>query len=235
MSYIIHPLRLGSALRPRDPRSGVHPELIEGPVISYLVIGEGHNILVDTGGSAPDGIRWMPYSRKSEEDPVLQLAQYGLNPEDIDTVIITHLHWDHSGNNALYSNARFFVQKAEYDEFLTRLDDRRNYDPDVTLPTEYELLEGDTEIYKGLSVMLFPGHTAGLQCVIIDTETKPHIILSDAAVRFEHWEVQPRLVQNKGYDSEFVMKCVERIDAIDAIILPGHDMDVFHHSTYPVK
>jgi len=227
-------MSLGSALRPRDPRPGVHPELIEGPVISYLILGEGHNILVDTGGSAPDGVRWMPYFRTPGQNPVEQLAQFGLKPEEIDTVILTHLHWDHSGNNALFPNARFLVQRREYEEFLSKLDNKRDYDAELTLPTKYEFIDGDAEIYRGISVMLIPGHTAGFQCVIIETAGKPHIILGDTAVRLEHWEVQPRLIQNKGYDGDLLMRGIERIDAMDAVILPGHDMDVFHHKTYPV-
>lgn len=233
MSYIIHPLILGSALRPRDPRPGVHPELIEGPVISYLVIGGGHHILVDTGGSAPDGVRWMPYFRKPEQNPVDQLSRFGLKPEDIDTVILTHLHWDHAGNNALYTRARFLVQKREYDEFLNKLEDKRNYDSETTLPTRYEFLDGDAEIYKGISVLLAPGHSAGFQCVLIETEKKPHIILGDTAVRLEHW-AEPRLIQDRGYDTQRLTRAIAKIDAMDAVLLPGHDMDVFHHDTYPV-
>lgn len=231
MSYIIHPLNLGSALRPRDPRPGVHPELIEAPAISYLVIGEGHTILVDTGGVEPDGVRWMPYFRKEGQDPVTQLALYGIKPDDVDTVIITHLHWDHTGNNGLYKNARFIVQKREYDAFLADMD-KTCYDKEPVLATAFEFVDGDADILPGVSTKLMPGHTPGFQSVIIDTEKGKYVILSDTAVRFEHWD-EPRLIQDPGYDTETLMKAIAYLDQLGAAILPGHDMDVFHHTTYP--
>ena len=232
MAYIIHPLNLGSALRPRDPRPGVHPELIEAPAISYLLIGAGHKVLVDTGGVEPDGVRWMPYFRKEGQDPVSQLALYGLVPDDIDTVIITHLHWDHTGNNGLYKHAKFYVQKREYEAFLADMD-KSCYDKAPVLATSFNFLEGDVEnLLPGISVKYMPGHTPGFQSVIIDTEKGKYVILSDTAARFEHWD-EPRLIQDPGYDTETLMAAIAYLDQLGASILPGHDMDVFHHNTYP--
>lgn len=232
MGYVIHPLNLGSALRPRDPRPGVHPELIEAPAICYLLIGEGHKILIDTGGVEPDGVRWMPYFRKEGQDPVTQLALYATSPDEIDTVIITHLHWDHTGNNALYKNAKFYVQKREYEAFEANMD-KTCYDKEPVLATSFEFLDGDVEnLLPGISVKLMPGHTPGFESVIVDTEKGKYVILSDTAVRFEHWD-EPRLIQDPGYDSETLMSAIAYIDALGASILPGHDMDVFHHTTYP--
>lgn len=232
MSYIIHPLNLGSALRPRDPRPGFHPELIEAPAICYLLIGEGHKILVDTGGVEPDGVRWMPYFRKEGQDPVSQLALYDIVPDDIDTVIITHLHWDHTGNNSLYKNAKFYVQKREYDAFLSGMN-KTCYDIEPVISTDFEFLDGDVEnLLPGISVILAPGHTPGFEIVTVDTEKGKYAILSDTAVRFEHWD-EPRLIQDPGYDSETLLKAIDYIDNLGAFILPGHDMDVFHHTTYP--
>ncbi len=232
MNYTIHPLILGSALRPRDPRGSGGSELIEAPVISYFLTGGGHRILVDTGGAAPDGVRWMPYFRKPEQDPVLQLDRFGCAPEEIDTVILTHLHWDHTGNNHLYPNAKFFVQRREYEAFLQNID-LPCYDKVPTLSTTYELLDGDTELYSGLQLLLMPGHTPGFQCVIIETSKQKHIILGDTAAQLSHWLNTPRLIQDPGYDTPRLMKCITLIDSLGAILLPGHDMSVFSLNTYP--
>ena len=55
----------------------------------------------------------------STEILLASLAEEGLKPEDIDTVIYTHLHYDHVGNADLFPDAVTYVQKAEYDNMLS--------------------------------------------------------------------------------------------------------------------
>ena len=55
----------------------------------------------------------------STEILLASLAEEGLKPEDIDTVIYTHLHNDHAGNADLFPDAVTYVQKAEYDNMLS--------------------------------------------------------------------------------------------------------------------
>ena len=160
-----------------------------------------------------------------------------LEKEDIDIVLLTHLHWDHASNNHLFPNARFVVQQKEY-SFLTAPEPeaKRGYDPDLVLQTEYELVDGDSDITPGISVILAPGHSVGMQCIVVDTKIGKYILGGDLITLFENWEAVPHIPNGVHYDLEVMLESLEKIDRIDGIVLPGHDQEVFNRSTiYPPK
>lgn len=234
--YTIYPLRVGTVLRKKDKTPGsTDNTLLEEPVIAYYLEGPEHKIMVDTGGAMPDGVRWMPYWRREGETPFEALRSIGVSPEDIDIVINTHLHWDHAGNNHLFKNAKFFVQRREH-EYLSSPEGIKDgaYDGDKALETTYTLLEGDCEIAPGIAVVLAPGHSAGMQFVLADTEEGRYAILSDIAIKFDHWEAIPKITIDKGYDSQLLRRGIELAEKLGGRILPGHDPRVFADSLrYP--
>ena len=93
------------------------------PVAAWLIEGAQSTILIDTGlGDVAEvaGLQRQHGSdtlvrRSAGQDLVAGLAQHGLSPEDVDTVILTHLHYDHIGNDDLFTRARFVVQQQELD------------------------------------------------------------------------------------------------------------------------
>jgi N-acyl homoserine lactone hydrolase len=89
---------------------------------SYLVIkGEGHVILVDVGTNNDDPHTREMCERDGVEDwqpPLKTLAKIGLSPAQVDTVIITHAHFDHMGNMEAFPNAAFYLQKRELADWL---------------------------------------------------------------------------------------------------------------------
>ena len=100
------------------------------------------------------------------------LGKLGLKPDDIDIVILTHLHQDHIAFASKYTRANFIVQKAELDFALnphpmavklTSFDKRQFENLNL------EVIEGDKEIIDGVRVMLTPGHTMGSQSVVVET------------------------------------------------------------------
>jgi N-acyl homoserine lactone hydrolase len=103
-----------------------------------------------------------------------------MSPADISLVINTHLHFDHCGQNAVFKHAPFYVQRAE-------LDRARRESAELAgwfdfMGARFELLDGDTEILPGLSVIATPGHTAGHQCVMVSTgDGSPDLLIGDAA------------------------------------------------------
>jgi N-acyl homoserine lactone hydrolase len=227
--YTIYPLRVGTVLRRKD-KNPDSPDrtLLEEPVIAYYLEGPEHKIMVDTGGVPPDGVRWMPYWRKEGETPEEALEAIGVSPGDIDIVINTHLHWDHAGGNDLFENAEFFVQKREF-EYLSSREGSRDgaYDGRNALETEYTILDGDREIVPGISVVLAPGHSAGMQFVLVDTRKGQYAILSDIAIKYDHWESRPRITIDKGYDTALLMRGIGMAEKLGDRVLPGHDPRVF--------
>ena len=237
-SYTIYPLRVGTLLRPKDNSPGATDlTLSEDPIIAYYIEGNGHKIMVDTGGPAPDGIRWLPYWRNRGETVPEALRELGVDISEIDTVILTHMHWDHGGNTHLFNNAEFYIQKREFD-YWSKPENNENsdFEGSTVFNPSYHFLDGDTEILPGISVILAAGHSPGMQCVIVDTEEGKYSILGDLIIRFFHWEEEPRLLIDLGFDTETYNSFVEKVDAIGGKILPGHDPDVFtRQRTYPAK
>jgi N-acyl homoserine lactone hydrolase len=228
--YTIRPLRLGTIRRKKESMSyhcGVD-EIWDFPLISYYLEGDGSKIIVDTGGSAPDGRKWQPYFRKKNERLDRALFDIGVSPAEINLVIFTHLHWDHAGNNRIFSNARFVVQKKELDYLLSPEPKvKAGYEADLVMRTKYETIDGDCEIVPGISVVLTPGHTVGMQCVVVETASDKYILGGDLITLLENWEAVPPIPSGNHYNLELMKKSLDRVQELHGKILPGHDEKVF--------
>jgi N-acyl homoserine lactone hydrolase len=148
------------------------------PVHGFVVTHPGGAVLVDTGVGGPQEVLndWRVVNRSAAD----ALAGLGMTPGDIGLVINTHLHFDHCGQNAVFSDAPFYVQRAERER-------ARRESPDLYgwlgfMNARFELLDGDTEILPGLRVIATPGHTVGHQCVAVETAGgSPDLLIGDAA------------------------------------------------------
>jgi N-acyl homoserine lactone hydrolase len=150
----------------------------EWPVHGFVVTYPGGAALVDTGVGGPEKLLndWRVVNRSAAD----ALAELDMTPGDITMVINTHLHFDHCGQNAVFKHAAFHVQRAE-------LDRARRMSPQLAdwfdfMGARFELLDGDTEVLPGLSVIATPGHTDGHQCVVVQTaDGAPDLLIGDAA------------------------------------------------------
>jgi glyoxylase-like metal-dependent hydrolase (beta-lactamase superfamily II) len=148
---------------------------------SLLVRTGKKNILIETGigNKLPDRLVQI---FKQPAQLLDNLHAAGVAPEDIDIVINTHLHFDHCGWNtvrrgdrvvATFPNAKYYVQKQEWEHGRLQLERDAisymspNYDPLIE-NGQMVLLNGDRELLPGISVKVFPGHTANMQAVIIE-------------------------------------------------------------------
>lgn len=168
-----------------------------------LIEADGKRILVDCGvGNKPNPLREAQYDVRQPNGHLLDdLARHGVQPADIDIVIFTHLHGDHSGwatqldkagaTVPTFPNARYYVQRQEYaDATHTNERTRNTYFPDnyVALLEHgvLTLLDGDAQISPSVQVIATPGHTAGHQSVIVreassSSSPLPVLILGDLA------------------------------------------------------
>ncbi len=124
---------------------------------------------------------------------VLELGKRGTRSEDIDAVILTHLHWDHAGGatclNAegsvvpAFPHAQYFVQRREWEEAEKAAPDSADYLPEDFIPLRetgvLTLLEGDSEIFPGIEVRQTGGHTAGHSIVLIGDSGERAVFLAD--------------------------------------------------------
>jgi glyoxylase-like metal-dependent hydrolase (beta-lactamase superfamily II) len=166
-----------------------------------LIRAYGENILIDTGIGGKEEPKFCDiYGVEQKPGLIANLKKLGLEPEDIDLVINTHLHFDHCGGNTrivdgkvvpTFPKAKYLVQKGEFKD-ATQPNDRtkasyfsRNYVPIDELG-QYELLDGDEEIVEGISVLRTPGHTDHHQCILIDSEEKCAIYLGDFVPTTSH-------------------------------------------------
>ncbi|MGB2635133.1 MAG: MBL fold metallo-hydrolase [Candidatus Acidiferrum sp.] len=161
---------------------------------SLLVRAQGKTILVETG----NGTKWDAKQRAiynvQDGDPLMDsLDRAGVQPDQIDLVINTHLHFDHCGGNTRVVNdrvlptfrrARYVVQRTELEHAMNPTDrDRASYFTENFAPISklglWDLVDGDVEILPGISVARIPGHNAGIQAVVISGGGKTLAFVAD--------------------------------------------------------
>ncbi|HVO87928.1 MAG TPA: N-acyl homoserine lactonase family protein [Casimicrobiaceae bacterium] len=243
MHYTITPLHLGTLTVDQSGltlRKGAGTRLAV-PCLGYLVRGGDKPILVDSGPCQdPDwGTRYHnPFTRTAEQSLVAALSRVDVDPADIETVIISHLHWDHCYGNVHLPCARFVVQRAELAYAIAPLPcDAPIYEtqlhPVHFLKTleRFELIDGEREIAPGVRCIPLPGHTPGLQGVLVETAAGPFLIASDHCPLFANFD--QRIPTGLIHDLEAWYRSTARIAALGARVLPGHDMQVLERASYP--
>lgn len=234
--FVIYPLHLGTVFRDNSAAEFLkNPgQQYNMPTLAYLVSNGRDNILVDNGGDPADGVVHMPYYQEPDNFLDKQLGKLGLSFGDIPTVILTHLHWDHSYNNHLFPQAKIYVQKKElqYAAAPLAVHSHLYYQAHI-FKTKYEILDGDTEIRPGLRVILTPGHSEGSQSVLVDTEDGVYAICGDFVNTYKCWESNPRIVNGLHTDLETYYKSYDKLARHCDHVLPGHDLRVLEHKRYP--
>jgi N-acyl homoserine lactone hydrolase len=127
------------------------------PVLGWTIATSAGTVLVDTGmiDSTPE--------LDAEWGPVLR----DWHVPDVAAVVNTHLHFDHCGGNRCYAGVPTYVQRIELAAAVA---------PDYLVEwvrfagETYVELDGDTELFDGVSVLFTPGHSAGHQAVVVETD-----------------------------------------------------------------
>lgn len=233
-SYKITPLHLGDITRPKANMIFGYDgkEILDFPLIAWYLEGE-RRILVDCGGSAPDspaGTKAMPYKRSREQEIDRALDAIGVSTTDIELVILTHLHWDHAANMHFFPRAPVICQMIEFDSLENSENAKMGYDLDYIRRFKYELIDGDEELFSGVSVILAPGHTPGMQCVAVDTDFGKVVLSGDLITLRESLKYDPPRFNALLYSDDAYGQAQNSFDKIMAatdLILPGHDPGVF--------
>src|SRR4051794_26410071 len=145
------------------------------PVNVHIIEHPDARVLVDTGMTElPPAVADM--------DPRLQpLSEQNLDLDSIDIVVSTHLHFDHCGGNHLFAGRPIYVQRQELED--ARTEDDYTIREWVDAPgVRYETIEGEHELLPGLRLVPAPGHTRGMQVVVVETGGRPVVVGGDVAV-----------------------------------------------------
>jgi len=168
--------------------------------LNSLLIRTGEkNILIETGiGNKLNEKQTKIHGNHPELLDNLHAA--GLAPDDIDIVINSHLHFDHCGWNTVrrgneifptFPKAKYYAQAGEYEHGLLQLDRDRvsyldeNYGP-LIRGGQMTLLRGDSEIFHGIRTRLYPGHTANMQAVLIESQGQTACFTGDLVPTTAH-------------------------------------------------
>src|SRR5881396_926077 len=145
------------------------------PVYVHVIDHPDARVLVDTGMTEL-------HPAVADLDPRLR----PLSKQDfdlIDIVVNTHLHFDHCGGNHLFAGRPIYVQRRELDD--ARSEDHYTIREWVEAPgVRYVPVDGELELLPGLRLVPAPGHTRGMQVVVVETGGRPVVVGGDVAVRF---------------------------------------------------
>lgn len=242
MTWTITTLRLGSI---EVDRSGMIHGLPPGdrmtiPVWGAALEGSGLRVVVDTGFADPIAwSAWNPCRQTPQETPAAALAQLGWNPKNVDIVVNTHLHYDHSENNPLFTRARFYVSQAEWDHAHAPVASQKwSYACEWTGPSvdilDYTLVAADHyDIAPGLRLIKTPGHTPGHQSVLVRTVEGVVCIAGDAACLVENLTLP--VAPGVTVDADRSVASIRKIASLSDRILMNHDPSLtpFQNADFP--
>jgi glyoxylase-like metal-dependent hydrolase (beta-lactamase superfamily II) len=97
---------------------------------------------------------------------------------------------------------------------------------------DYTVISGDKEVAEGVKVILTPGHTYGLQGVLVEAEKRRIFIAGDTLPLFKNIEQDPPVISNIYVDIKSYYNSLKKIVSLSALILPGHDFGVFEKESY---
>lgn len=213
-----------------------YPE--DQPANVTILQGEGHNVLIDTGFSSEYFIEFT--NSKYNLRPQEYLSEVGLTPDDIDTVIISHMHYDHIDHIDQFKNAQVFLQKDEFEWWkkISCLSDKyallKCYLDKDTIPKlekidaegRLHLIEDNTTVLPGIVVYKVPGHSFGDQCAVVSAKNGKYVICGDSA--YTTANIEKMIPMGYGV-SQYEMLCsFERImglaDGDLSKIVPAHDL-----------
>ena len=153
------------------------------------------------------------------------LDQRGLKPADIDVVVMTHAHWDHSQNYDLFDHAPMLVHS--YERKYAHRPHRNDWATPGWSgamiehhPTILEVDEG-YEIEPGVRLMLTPGHSPGSISVLVETDDGVSVVTGDVL----HYSNVALTRKNPlvFWNEEQATRSIERIVETADLIYPGHD------------
>lgn len=209
--------------------------LLDITIGSYLIRSAGKTVVVDTG----IGRKEHPVFRTERAALLDNLAAQGVQPEDVDLVLNTHLHVDHVGWNTVeqdgkwvpaFPRARYLIQKGEWEYFTAP--ERRDSTPyiqDCLLPVyeagQVDLVDHEHAITPDLTYLPAPGHTPDQVAIFVQSEGERAILTGDVAHHPVQW-TETDWLHRADVDAELAIRTrralAERIEKEGLILAAAH-------------
>lgn len=224
----------------------VKSKWIKLPVMAFLIETEQGYVLFDTGchpeamnGHWPKGLQNVyPLYQDEHERLENQLRLCGVSPEDIQTVVLSHLHMDHAGNIHQFAHADVYVPKEDFIEAqlaVRKTSDRNKHgayiksEMDVAVK-EYHLVDEDFDLMPGIEIIRLPGHTAGLLGLVVHLDNRTIILPQDCLYLEENYKPVPK---GSGimFDNIAYFASIEKVRRLqkkyNADIFYAHDFEFY--------
>jgi N-acyl homoserine lactone hydrolase len=212
--------------------------LIKHPDAGYIMFdcGPGPGEEIDRRPKEYRDINPMIIKREEYIDE--RLRQLGLSVNDISSIIISHCHWDHIGGLEFFKNTKaiknVYVNGKNFAYGLTAthksskgytdgLYFKQNIDVEGA---EYKLLDEDIELFPGVSLMMFGGHTPGVMGLMLELESGMYIFPSDeitASICFYEPAIKPGNIYDSLSFDRSLKKLRELQKKYNATMIFSHD------------
>ena len=229
-----------------------HGEIIKAPILAYLIETKNGRILFDVGCDYEkikqpklraqyyehDGFPFGPPEMSEEQRLPNKLQILGLQPEDVDVVFCSHLHFDHAGGLCEFCNAEVHVHQSEMQAAKEPADDAY-FASDFDLPLNWKLQTGEYELTPGVTAIETPGHTAGHMSMMVELPKGPPIILAGDAADLQeniNEEIAPGLCWQDN--EQLAIDSIRKLKALQAKekanLWPNHDWQFYlQHNRFP--
>lgn len=198
----------------------------------WAIVGASGVLILDTGFDAAMGKK----RGRTMVKPVHEgLRALGIDAGAVETVIVSHMHYDHVGNYDLFPRARYHLQDLEMayatGRYMCHAAMRMPFELDDVIAMVRKVFagratfhDGEDEIVPGVSVHHIGGHSKGLQCVRVKTRRGHVVLAADAAHLYAHMETG-RIFPTTYNLAEVVegYQTLRKLATSREHVVPGHD------------
>jgi glyoxylase-like metal-dependent hydrolase (beta-lactamase superfamily II) len=237
--YTIQAIRYGTIRQ--FPASGLvvgaaENEKLDIALVIWLIRADGRNILLDTGFQRQ---KWMDIFKVTDFlRPDEAVRQAGVDPTQVQDIILSHLHWDHAGGIDLFPNATVWIQKDEYAYYTGPAwqtgGQHGGIDPDDLLSLllrntqgKLKLINGDDqEILPGIRVYTGARHTFASQYIRIEG-VPVFVLASDNCYLYRNIETRAPIPTFDPQDRDANLQAFDRMIVLAGArerVIPGHDI-----------
>jgi N-acyl homoserine lactone hydrolase len=223
---------------PFDPTVGT---TIDIPYFVYLICHPSGNVLFDTGGH-PDLVHdprgrlgpaadMYQITMQQGDDVVSRLATIGVAPSDVEHVVMSHLHYDHSGGIEFFPHATVYTQREELRfAFWPAAYHRALYvRADFDGPVRWRELTGEYDLFGDARIVCIPtpGHSPGHQSLLVRLDGGTILLVADATYLLQ--KMRDRALPAICWSPDAMLASWEQIEEIErreqAELICTHDLD----------